>query len=69
MHKKLLQPLKTLSSADLVAKKAELEMGLFKLKITRLSDSSFDASQFKKIKAQIAFINFQLSQNEELSHA
>lgn len=69
MHKKLLESLKNLSSADLLAKKSELEMNLFKLKITRLSDANFDSSQFKKLKAQIAFINFQLSQNEEFSHA
>jgi len=69
MHKKLLESLKNLSSADLIAKKSELEMNLFKLKIARLSDANFDSSQFKKLKAQISFINFQLSQNEELSHA
>ena len=44
-------------------------MGLFRLKIQRLSDASFDSSQFKKLKAQIAFINFQLAQSEDLVHA
>lgn len=69
MHKKILKPLHGLSSADLQLKKSELEMGLFRLKIQRLSDASFDSSQFKKLKAQIAFINFQLAQSEDLVHA
>jgi hypothetical protein len=69
MHKKLLKPLVSLPDADLQLKKSELEMGLFRLKIQRLSDSNFDSSQFKKLKAQISFINYKLSQSEDSVHA
>jgi ribosomal protein L29 len=69
MHKKILKSLISLSASDLQLKKSELEMGLFRLKIQRLSDSSFDSSQFKKLKAQIAFINYKLSQSEDSLHA